>query len=985
MATVSLGMIVRNEGRTLERCLLSVKDHVDEIVIGLAGESTDDTAEIARKYATKVLDVEWQDDFSEARNAVLAQCTGEYYLWLDGDDELLGLGALPLKELIVRHPEIDAFYWGYDYARDEHDVNVCFLIRERLIKLSPEWKWMGTVHEVFTGPPEHSRMLVNELVVKHNKPVDKHNPWRNLELLYKELEQQEPNPDPRILAYLGSENAIKGNLREAINYWNRFVKLSGWDEEKYQSQHKIADCWRALGEFEKSREAEYRAISILPSWPDSYFGLAETAYRLGEYPAAIEWTKTGSTKKRPETMLIINPRDYDYDPLLILGLAYTQLGDFEMALENFHAAYQVRPDQSVAKQVAIISEEARLHKVVDAAMMVWEELGRNDEWLKARQLFDLLPRAIMMAPPIDEARIYTFESTAHVEQPELMEEFYLTNPHWVPMEDEQILSEGWLAYPRLRFALDTARAIRARSIVDLGCSDGFISLPIARELSPVPLTGVDLDPRCIELANRRASDWGLTHATFITGDVNSYQPDGGTRHSLALLFEVLEHVVDPEATLQRLESIAEHIAITTPYLAWDRGNPVGGWKEPGLKGHLRVFDTDDLERMLAPRGRIRSLYHEPVAGQGGWIFADYQAGVQTTGKRISIAALGSLEAWSPVTYREQGLGGSETAVIRVAEELAARNHDVTVFADTDRPGYHNWVRYRTGDRYYPSIPADLFIAWRAPELIDQNPNAKARVLWMHDTDAGDRLTPERAAGFDKIIVLSEWHKEFMLEKYPFLHGDQLLVIPNGVDLERFLGDENREPHRVVYASSPDRGLDVILEGIWPTVVEAVPDAQLHVYYGWDSYDKAMERFPHLRDFKSRLSGTLLNSKNVTQHGRLPQDKLAKEFQKSDIWLYPTYFPETYCITAVEAQLAGCIPITRQLAALKETCKSGVFINGDVLQPEVQEAFAKAVIKTMQDKDREKLREGIRKNAPQATWADVASAWETNWLEVDHAS
>src|SRR3970282_436386 len=104
----SLGMIVRNSEKTLAQCLESVAPHVDEIVIGLGGESTDSTEEIARKFTDKVFQLEWNDDFSEARNQVLSKITGDYYLWLDADDELVG--GENLRSLPTDFPEIDAFY-----------------------------------------------------------------------------------------------------------------------------------------------------------------------------------------------------------------------------------------------------------------------------------------------------------------------------------------------------------------------------------------------------------------------------------------------------------------------------------------------------------------------------------------------------------------------------------------------------------------------------------------------------------------------------------------------------------------------------------------------------------------------------------------------------------------------------------------------------------------------------------------------------------
>lgn len=87
MISVSLCMIVKDEEEVLGRCLESVKNVVDEIIIADTG-SKDRTKEIARQYTDKVYDFEWKDDFSAARNFSLSKGTKDYLMWIDADDVL---------------------------------------------------------------------------------------------------------------------------------------------------------------------------------------------------------------------------------------------------------------------------------------------------------------------------------------------------------------------------------------------------------------------------------------------------------------------------------------------------------------------------------------------------------------------------------------------------------------------------------------------------------------------------------------------------------------------------------------------------------------------------------------------------------------------------------------------------------------------------------------------------------------------------------
>lgn len=84
---ISLCMIVKDEEEHLPRCLASVADVVDEIVVVDTG-SQDHTVAVAAAHGARVFQIPWTGDFSAARNAAIDRATGDWVLVLDADDEL---------------------------------------------------------------------------------------------------------------------------------------------------------------------------------------------------------------------------------------------------------------------------------------------------------------------------------------------------------------------------------------------------------------------------------------------------------------------------------------------------------------------------------------------------------------------------------------------------------------------------------------------------------------------------------------------------------------------------------------------------------------------------------------------------------------------------------------------------------------------------------------------------------------------------------
>lgn len=101
MQLISLCMIVKDEEKYLDRCLASVKDIVDEIIIVDTG-SMDKTVKIAESYTDHIYHFEWINDFAAARNESIKHATGKWILVLDADEYLEPEAAQTLREFLQK-------------------------------------------------------------------------------------------------------------------------------------------------------------------------------------------------------------------------------------------------------------------------------------------------------------------------------------------------------------------------------------------------------------------------------------------------------------------------------------------------------------------------------------------------------------------------------------------------------------------------------------------------------------------------------------------------------------------------------------------------------------------------------------------------------------------------------------------------------------------------------------------------------------------
>ena len=342
-----------------------------------------------------------------------------------------------------------------------------------------------------------------------------------------------------------------------------------------------------------------------------------------------------------------------------------------------------------------------------------------------------------------------------------------------------------------------------------------------------------------------------------------------------------------------------------------------------------------------------------------------------------------VEDWSPLSV-DKGIGGSEEAIIYLGQELIKLGYQVTVFNRCgDMAGEYNGVVYQPVDKFNPQDSFNVLIfhrAWIQPMLM----KAKARktVVWMHDSpqllpsvEESQRL--EFLASFNKIFMLSNFHKSLLPDWIP---EDKIFLTTNGINLEDFnLTGIARNPKRLISISDYTRGLEHLLTQ-WDTVLKKIPDAELHIFYGWQGIDALInspyiDKFPQLPDKKKQLS-QLFTQKNVYEHGRVGHKQLVEELFKSGIWVYPCHTTiEIFCISAWKAQAAGCVPVVTTYAGLDETVRSGIGIPGPAGDEVTNNAFIEAVIDLLENPARqESLRQEALALKDSFGWDKVAQQW-----------
>lgn len=267
-----------------------------------------------------------------------------------------------------------------------------------------------------------------------------------------------------------------------------------------------------------------------------------------------------------------------------------------------------------------------------------------------------------------------------------------------------------------------------------------------------------------------------------------------------------------------------------------------------------------------------------------------------------------------LTYVDNGIGGSEYAVIKLSDEFARQGHTVVVSGEVYTE-FIDGVSYVNSGDLQPNQHFDVVIATNYIHYLvfleSLGITFDKSYFWMHNDEfypyfmgetlvnnGIDYLSDDRMT---KIVCVSEYHSNIVRNKFPQV-SDKVTYIQNAIDPSDFEDiSEIREKDRFIYTSAPDRGLSNLLN-MWDSIKEIKPNASLYVAtppYALDWYD----------NYKGNYS-------DVHFIGSLSPSELYKNIKMSEYWVYPSQYDETFCITALEMMMGGVKIISTDSGNLK---------------------------------------------------------------------
>lgn len=262
--------------------------------------------------------------------------------------------------------------------------------------------------------------------------------------------------------------------------------------------------------------------------------------------------------------------------------------------------------------------------------------------------------------------------------------------------------------------------------------------------------------------------------------------------------------------------------------------------------------------------------------------------------------------WDSVDPNSSSLGGSEKATLELFYNLKNLGHDVVLVGDGFKVYEEDIREWRYFRQDYTTSHWDAVIAVNYAHFFQFLEQAKLTydklLFWLHNEEpfyyihGTEDRSLERALyddRLDRIITVSETAANRLKSIHATI-ADKIDYMPNGLNYGATHTVGDKVPNTFMFTSCPSRGLNNVLD-MWPEIVSRVPNAELHVCFPSYAEDHFLERY----EGRVQEMQSMFGMDSIVVHGSLKQQDLYALMSRTEYWLYPSNYFETFCITALE--------------------------------------------------------------------------------------
>lgn len=413
---IALAMIVKgadDEAPHLERCLESVKDHVDGIFLYINHKKDQKASkkvlDVAKTYTENYIVGEWHDDFAEARNANVAMIPDsfDWYIWLDADDTIDK--PEKIRKVCEVSEKYDSIYVDYLYDRDEEGNPQTVHMVARLIKHNGAHKWKGSIHETLVEQRGALQGMTKDFLVIHHADEErtKKSYERNIKMLEAQIQAEESDPDPRTFYYLGCTYMDAGLIEEAKQLLTGYLELSGWDQERCLAETKLGRIYLEEGNRAEAKKHFMLAIGEDPDNPEPVVEMGSLELEMQQYRKAQKWLEGVEKMEIASTTLERNPLTWTFRTYLLLADTYMGMGGkwIEKGYEYAQKALKYKKkNKDVKEYVKTLEKVVRDKHITEHWLEVYKQLKKNKEEEKLDLLVNAAPKQIVDNPIVVRLR-----------------------------------------------------------------------------------------------------------------------------------------------------------------------------------------------------------------------------------------------------------------------------------------------------------------------------------------------------------------------------------------------------------------------------------------------------------------------------------------------------------------------------------------------------------------------------------------------------